>query len=772
MDKTGEVMEKSLMEITKILESDPGITDRVADQTDPEPVAHIRYDNGVRHIHPLDVHLKNTARMAAEFAKPFGSEDWAALAGLWHDLGKYQPAFQRYIRDKADEDAHIEDAPGRVDHSIVGALHALREFPEALATLYAYLIAGHHAGLADYESGEPKTTQLKGRLARWPLLDAALSAEPPKPLLQVNSPAPPAWLRNPNADPSLWLRMLFSCLTDADFLDTESFMDHWKAEQRGCWPDLSSLLQVFDVHMAGFSGDGAVNRVRTEVLGQCRESAQEEPGIYSLTVPTGGGKTLSSLAFALEHAKHYGKRRVIYAIPYTSIIEQTAEVFRGIFHESFGDVVVEHHSNLDPKRETAQSRLASENWDAPLVVTTNVQLFESLFAARTSRVRKLHNLVNSVVVLDEAQMLSVPFLAPILRVIQQLSDYYGVTFLLTTATQPALQERDTGEGRFPGLRGVREIVPDPKGLADRLKRVDINKVPLDRPLEWSELAHRLEEYPQVLCILNRRDDAYELARLMPRDTLHLSARMCGRHRSILIRWIRRRLRRGLSVRVVSTQLVEAGVDLDFPVVYRALAGLDAVAQAAGRCNREGRLKDGLGEVVVFRPPSEAPPGLLRQGADIGRRLLEQEGFEPLAPAGFERYFSELYWRQGREALDKHGINKLLARNPGQHYRFATAAKRFRLIDSPYETVVVKSGRKGRKLVEQLINNGPQPWLLRQLQRYTVALPSRQVQQELAKGTLLKLPEYDYYIQQGDLGYDSRFGFIGTDIAAQADDLVI
>lgn len=717
--------------------------------------------------HGLEEHLHATACMAKAFAAPFNSGEWAYLAGLWHDLGKYQPAFQRYIGAAGNAEAHEDSSPGRVDHSIVGAIHALERFCQEhfgkAGRILAYLIAGHHTGLADWESGEPDTIQLAPRLNKRDLWQAALAARPPNALLEHPLPVIPQNIGNP----SFWIRMLFSCLVDADFLDTESFMEPKKAEQRTGWQSLAELTPRFDEYMGRLRNDTPLNKLRSEIQSRCRKLAAESPGLFSLSVPTGGGKTLASMAFALEHARLHGKGRVIYAIPYTSIIEQTADIFRNIFG---ADAVLEHHSNLEPARHTEKYKPAAQNWDVPIVVTTNVQLFESLFAARTSRVRKLHNLVDSVIVLDEAQLLPVEFLIPVLNVIEDLAANYGVSFVLSTATQPALGERETPEGKFPGLKNVRELVESPAALAEQLKRVEIVAPDLSRPVEWPELAGELARHESVLCIVNRRDDAATLARLMPPGTYHLSARMCGRHRSVLIRWIRRRMGRGLPTRVISTQLVEAGVDLDFPVVYRALAGLDSIAQAAGRCNREDRLS-GRGRVVVFVPPTEPPPGILKQGADISRQLFSRRDFDPLALDSHTRYFEELFWRQGPDQLDKKHIMKCLEHEPELHYRFATAAKRFQLIETAYETVIVRNGGKSRGLIERLITLGPNRPLLAQLQRFTVNLPPKQVQEEVRRRTLIRFDD-GIYLQVADLGYDTRFGFIGTVDNPEPEDLMV
>jgi CRISPR-associated endonuclease/helicase Cas3 len=503
--------------------------------------------------------------------------------------------------------------------------------------------------------------------------------------------------------------------------------------QRADTPAIQELLPRFNAYMKEKFADAPatnVNRIRTEVLRQCRDKAHNTPGLFSLTVPTGGGKTLSSLAFALEHAARHGKRRVIYAIPYTSIIEQTANIFR----EAFPDAVIEHHSNLDPDKETVKSRLATENWDAPLIVTTNVQFFESLFAAKTSRCRKLHNIVNSVVVLDEAQLLPPEFLQPILDVMNLLVRHYGVTFVISTATQPALGTLQSFQRTIRGLENVREIIDDPDALYRDLERVTVH-MPQDlhQAQDWNEIARQVEHHPSVLVVVNSRADARELHRRMATGTIHLSALMCGEHRSRVIADIKGRLRAGEAVRVVSTQLVEAGVDVDFPVVYRALAGLDSIAQAAGRCNREGTLASG--QVIVFVPPKPAPAGPLRRAAEVTVSLLTGVKGHALARGLFRSYFEHFYVRA--PSLDKHDITELL-KPDGQgddplKVQFRTAAQRFQLIDeSGYRSVIVRYG-DSPALIGRLHKEGPERWLMRKLQRYAVSLPKYQFQKLLGNG---------------------------------------
>jgi len=691
-------------------------------KTSNRPLAHVRQiPEGAWVEHFLDVHLYAVAKLAGEFAAVFDSQDWARLSGLWHDLGKFREKFQKYIKTVSgyDAEAHIEGgAPGRVDHSTAGAIHAIEKLgPQG--RIIAYLIAGHHAGLPDWNGETVSLFQRLNDGKAKGYLQEALHASPSTDIL--NQPHPASM--PPQGSLALWIRMLFSCLVEADFLDTEAFMDERRKELRAGYPSLAELQSSFDLHMADKAANAKnspVNRTRADILRQCREKATQPPGLFSLTVPTGGGKTLSSMAFALNHAVHHGKRRVIYVIPYTSILEQTANIFREIFGK---ENVIEHHSNLDPDKEDSRSRLATENWNAPIIVTTNVQFFESLFASKTSRCRKLHNIVNSVVVLDEAQLLPPEFLAPILHVMQDLTRNYKVSFVLSTATQPAFSPRP----KFAGLKDVSELMDNPGQLYADLKRVEA-ELPADfsAPCTWESIAGELLQHDSVLCIVNSRNDCRELHGLMPKDTIHLSALMCGQHRSQVISEIKQRLKDGIPTRVVSTQLVEAGVDMDFPVVYRALAGLDAVAQAAGRCNREGALP-GMGKVVVFVPPKPSAPGLLRKAQQSGQEIMRLTEGDPLTRERFESYFRHYY--ASLNSLDTEGIIRLLdmhnqAEARKAEFNFRTAAEKFRLIDEEGQTAVIVLYGESEKLIAALeASRNMEPHqrrgLLRKLQRYTV-----------------------------------------------------
>ncbi|HUG26112.1 CRISPR-associated endonuclease Cas3'' [Piscinibacter sp.] len=751
-------------------------------------VAHARLRaDGSFAVHAVEEHAREVARRAAAFAEAFGGGAWARVAGLWHDLGKYHPEFQQYIRRATgyDAEAHLEGQPGRVDHSTLGAAYAVEQM-KVPGRMLAYLIAGHHTGLPDWDSAEEANAALFPRLERnRSRLPHVLAQAIPPDLL--NPPAPGSRPPGGREGIALWIRMLFSCLVDADFLDTEAFLNEGQAALRGTYPTLAELRTRFDLRMEAKADElkksgpvSELNRIRDEVLVRCRGQAAQAPGLFSLTVPTGGGKTLSSLAFALDHALTHGKRRVIYVIPYTSIIEQTADVFRVMLAGAEGelDPVVEHHSNLDSDRETPYSRVASENWDAPIIVTTSVQFWESLFAARTSRCRKLHNIVDSVVVLDEVQMLPAEFLKPITATAQLLADHYGVTLVLCTATQPALEEQHTLDFDFPGLRGVREIVADTEALHHRLRRVVV-RVPADLTTVTTldALATRLTAHARVLCVVNRRDDARDLFRLLPHDTaIHLSGLMCGEHRSHTIREIRRALHDGEMVRVVSTQLVESGVDLDFPVVYRALAGLDSVAQAAGRCNREGSLRDRNGapipgEVVVFVPPRPAPVGALRMAAEAGRRMFEQDSDDPLAPERFRGYFCELFWKHG-DRLDAKSIIAHLTPDARGSIRFRTAAREFRLIEDNQLPVVVRytptqnedhrSSFDINSVLEGLRFTPPDRQMFRRLQRFTVTVPRYHHDRLRAQGHIEELHPGIWVQVTSDL-YDQRLGLqVGED----------
>jgi len=685
----------------------------------------------------LEEHVTRVAEMAAMFSRAFGSENWSVVAGRLHDVGKSHPDFQAYLKRSSGINASEYDDPGtgsHPNHSGTGAILAYERWPNIIGKTIAYLVAGHHAGLPDWFGGRDS---LSYRLeAEKGIADAVRDYA--KPFIEDLPPQmrPPDFaVRCRNQDAvayHLWVRMLFSCLVDADFLDTEAFMDSDKHAQRPTFPTLHDLKSRFDHQMGKMAGDAPaslINLIRADILKACRFAAAQSPGLFSLTVPTGGGKTLSGTAFAIDHAIKHSKSRIIYVIPYTSIIEQTVDVLR----KHFGpENVVEHHSNIAPEKEkeSPQLGLAAENWDAPVIITTNVQFFESLYAARPGRCRKLHNLVNSVVILDEAQLIPPELLYPCVEAINRLISDYGVTVVLSTATQPAL----------PNLcQAPREIIPDPSDLYDKLKRTNIHfPEKTNAPHDWPSLAADLITEEQVLCIVNTRPDCYALWKEMPQGTIHLSALMCGAHRSAIIADIKQRLSAGQPCRVISTQLVEAGVDISFPVVYRALAGLDSINQAAGRCNRNGESRE-PGTVQVFIAPKPAPVGLLRKGEDTTRELASLTGFIPDRPETFRRYF-EKYYSNINDTGESWWRERLIRdASPDGHVQFRTAGKEFRLIKELSIPIIVRySGND--KLIDRLRFAGPSRQVMRALQRYTVNVKPEAAKRLLSEDRIEEIHE--------------------------------
>lgn len=655
----------------------------------------------------LEDHLNNVSELAARHAKAFQSEDWGRLLGLLHDIGKYRSEFQ---------DKLIYQSNRRVDHKGVGAKLAWDTLGQE-GQLLAYCVAGHHGGLPNYGY-----TQADNGIPLRDILDNAIPLPKEVPAsMQLQNISPPSLPFQPK-DPfqiSFFTRMLFSALVDADFLDTERFMDPKRHAIRNFGPPLEKLLLYLNNTLDKFASQGKVNRLRQEILERCRENALLEPGMFTLTVPTGGGKTLSSMAFALEHAQRFGHRRIIYVIPYTSIIEQNAKVFREIFPPGS---VIEHHSNFDESSFSEDKdqfgvglrhRLACENWDAPVVVTTNVQFFESLYAAKPSRCRKLHNLAGSVIILDEAQMLPIEYLKPCLRALEELTVNYQTSVVLCTATQPALRKREEFKH---GLEGVREIAPDPKRMHREFTRTYLDDA---GTLALKDVAELVRKKEQVLCIVNTRDRAGDLFALVQEESgaRHLSALMCPAHRSRKLEEIKKALRKGVPCRVISTQLVEAGVDISFPEVIREMAGLDSIAQAAGRCNREGELKE-LGRVTVFTP-EEGLVSCFKQAAGSAQSTLRHYGQDPFDPAAVEHFFSETYWLQDTYLDSQNILGEFKVR--AAKWSFRDVAKRFKLIKNIMRPVLIPFNSTAEQLIEQLRFASLPGGILRKLQHYTVQI---------------------------------------------------
>ncbi len=689
----------------------------------------------------LDEHLCNVAKRAQSFAEAFGAGAWAYHAGLWHDLGKYSAAFQDMLLSTADPETNSETKAGKPDHSTAGAQHSFASSGKG-GKILAYAIAGHHAGLLD---GKGPDASLEKRLKKT-IPDC--SSAPEHILTRAKLDHLPF-----NPDPkrfcfqaAFFTRMIFSCLVDADFLDTERFMETSRAKWREGYPFLPELLAKLDLFLdvkAVASPRTPVNQRRAEILKRCMEAATWKPGLFSLTVPTGGGKTLSSLAFALKHAILHGLKRVIYVIPYTSIIEQTAAVFRDALS---GEAVLEHHSNFEPEEDDQRSRLASENWDAPVIVTTNVQFFESLFASKTSRCRRLHNIARSVVILDEAQMLPSNLLRPCLESIRELSLNYGASIVLCTATQPALS---SSESFRDGLDGVREIIPDPCGLYEAFRRVTVEDI---REVADDSLSQRVSEENQVLCIVNTRRHARALfERLPPEEAYHLSGLMCPVHRTGILSRVREALTSGRPCRLISTQLIEAGVDIDFPVVYRAAAGIDSLAQAAGRCNREGRMAE-HGKVFLFTPAEGLPPGHFRQTAETADMVLRHH-VDPLSLEAVEDYFRHFYWLKGDQLDAKQILSSLSEGARNGDFPFRSVAECFRLIEQYADPLIIPFEPEAAKMIKALRYAESPGRLARALQRYTIQIPRDALARLLHAGSVERLHDQFNILINGDLYRD-------------------
>jgi CRISPR-associated endonuclease/helicase Cas3 len=740
--------------------------------------AHTPSDHDPNKWHELDEHLHQVADRAKRAGQKIGADQIASYIGLWHDLGKYNPAFQDFLRQCNQAKKAGQKPPSiKVPHAIYGAILA----KELLGNSYlSLLIASHHTGLVDMADLKSKLNDPDVQQVYLNIVQSAESEIPNlKKIPKLNAPLK-AVINNKVAL-GLFLRLVFSCLIDADRLDTEKFADPPQYQLRQDRIDavtLEQLWQIFEKKQLEFvsipsAAADKVNIVRAEVYQSCLTAAKEEPGIFRLCVPTGGGKTRSGLAFALKHAKLHNKDRVIFAVPYTSIIDQTAQVYRDeIFQELGAAALLEHHSAIEPERqpsknkdrqeqqdeqlendenfqqERTQAKLATQNWDAKLIVTTTVQLFESLFSHKTGKCRKLHNIVNSVIVLDEVQTLPINLLSPIVAILQELVDRYNVTIVLCTATQPALAVDTPYFKNAFKPEEVRDIIPDTLAINHfkELRRADYEIPKAGETWTWQQLVDDLPQHSSALVVLNTRRDALAVldalgvekdsipgaikqrvaASLTKSGTLHLSTLLCGKHRQVVLAEVKRRLKAKEFCRLISTQVVEAGVDLDFPLVYRALGPLDRIVQAAGRCNRSGQLKNELGEpingrVVIFDPAegSKPPAGEYARALNKTRSLLQDPTFNPEQlhePDIFQEYFQELYMVL---ELDKKGIIKL---HDDCSYR--KVGEEFKLIEDHTMPVVIEYDDHVAKRLRDISYRGICAEDRTFLQPYMVNIPKR------------------------------------------------
>ena len=646
-------------------------------------------------------HLKGTASLCSAFAAAFDAEAQGQLAGMAHDIGKYSAAFQR----------RLHGGP-KVDHASAGAFECLKA--QQLAAAFA--ISGHHGGLPDGGGrGDAAgagtfwgriNRASQGRLEDYHAWQREFS------LPHANIPA----FAGKKLDGMFFTRMLLSCLVDADYTDTGAFMDN-SPYLPASSSSMEELWRRLETYVSGwFPPKGALNMQRCVILEQCMSAgAQYGPGLFTLTVPTGGGKTVASLSFALAQAKARRMKRIVYVIPYTSIIEQTAQAFREILGD---ENVLEFHSGVqfDQQEDDASSPEAVpltrsvETWDVPVIVTTAVQFFESLYACQPSKCRKLHNLAQSVLIFDEAQMLPLPYLRPCVWAIAQLVRHYGASAVLCTATQPAL---DPIFQEFAPEIPIREICPMAEAHWESFRRVSFQQA---GTLSWMDLAARLQQQEQVLCVVNTRRAAREVFhQLSGPGNFHLSTLMYPAHRRRILDEIRRRLRDGLPCRVVSTSLIEAGVDVDFPAVYRELSGLDSILQAAGRCNREGKRPPEDSIVTIFQG-EDPPPRLFETSIGAGKIVLDHCQ-DVSSRAAIHTYFSTLLDLKGAEAQDAHHILPLME---SEFFPFRTVAERFHLIESPTTTVYLPL-EEGAGLVELLRSGQYSRTLYRRLGQYGVSV---------------------------------------------------
>lgn len=691
--------------------------------------AHTPSKDAPQRWHLLEDHIIETAKTASEFAKAFGSGNAGFALGIFHDLGKVNPSFQAYLK-ACNEGKKLQSVP----HAICGASYLWKMLlrqnsPDAHMAMSSL---GHHGGL----NSEHLVATEGGKLDQWwrdvhnkqlkERMQEALKSLP----LRTPESLPVDHLRR-----ELRLRMLFSALVDADYLDTEKHFEQRRSAQRGNWTRLAHLWPIFradQLHTMWSQRGSGINRIRNQIYFSCIRAGKQPPGVFRLTVPTGGGKTRSGLAFALSHAashSQHGFRRVVIALPYTSIIDQNAQVYRKIFGEHF---VLEHHSQVEMPEDDRQDeayirqRLAAQNWDFPLIVTTTVQLFESLFSNRPGRCRKLHNIARSILILDEVQTLPPELLDPTMDVLRALVDEYGMTLVLSTATQPAFDDTPYLKA-FDGI-DIQEIVKNYKTHFEKLERVQYR--PIHRYAALSDLAEELakSENSQALVILNTRKHALELHEELRQRRVdglyHLSTLLCGAHRKRLLREITARLAidNPLPIRLISTQVVEAGVDLDFPVVYRVVGPSDRIVQAAGRCNREDKRPE-KGKVVIFDfSDNTSPPGAYKIGMDDAKILLSRNAPERLhEPEFYTEYFQMLF----RDVdLDKKGI---------QPYRcdldYPRVAAKYKLIEDTLPVVIpTYDNHEGeRRLQQHLKKPSRETW--RKLMPFVVNMSYRDLHRE-------------------------------------------
>ena len=696
-------------------------------------IAHI---DGER-IQTIKEHLEGTAKLSGEFAEKFGKQDWGYCCGMLHDIGKYSIDFQKRI---------LGENNYRVDHSTAGARVCLEKGGKY--SFLEYCIAGHHAGLPNYGDNYDESTDstLSGRRLKKLSDYQAYQTEIEVPAIN-SMPIDLKRTVNPDFSLSVFMRMIYSCLVDADFLDTEAFMKEGK-QGRNSGENIEILFKKLENYISGWLKNqdiDTVNGRRTEILKNCLEMGKTEKGLFRLTVPTGGGKTVASLAFALRHALENKMDRIIYVIPYTSIIEQNAKVFRDILGE---ENVLENHCNVDyeSSEELLPMQLASENWDKPIVVTTNVQFFESLFANKSSKCRKLHNIANSVIIFDEVQMLPNDYLKPCIAMIEELINNYQVSAVLCTATQPALASF------FHEGISAKELCPRMEEQFEFFKRTVFEKVGV---LTENDLIQRLEKEYQALCIVNTKKRAQRIYKQLEGEGVyHLSTSMYPKHRRRILREIRERLQKNKKCILISTSLVEAGVDLDFQSVYRELAGVDSMIQAAGRCNREGLRPEKESKVYIFQFEGKENVLGQRQQIDVAKSVIA-DNRDISDMESITQYFEMLYHIKG-DSLDK---KKILDEFQNKRYNFAKVGKEFKLIEQNTKTIFINYETEANETLCLLKERGFTRSGMRKASQYCITVYENEFNKLYGIGSIQPISEdiEDFYELRDKEKYTEKIG---------------
>lgn len=696
-------------------------------------IAHI---DGER-IQTIKEHLEGTAKLSGEFAEKFGKQDWGYCCGMLHDIGKYSIDFQKRI---------LGENNYRVDHSTAGARVCLEKGGKY--SFLEYCIAGHHAGLPNYGNNYDESTDstLSGRRLKKLSDYQAYQTEIEVPAIN-SMPIDLKRTVNPDFSLSVFMRMIYSCLVDADFLDTEAFMKEGK-QGRNSGENIEILFKKLENYISGWLKNqdiDTVNGRRTEILKNCLEMGKTEKGLFRLTVPTGGGKTVASLAFALRHALENKMDRIIYVIPYTSIIEQNAKVFRDILGE---ENVLENHCNVDyeSSEELLPMQLASENWDKPIVVTTNVQFFESLFANKSSKCRKLHNIANSVIIFDEAQMLPNDYLKPCIAMIEELVNNYQASAVLCTATQPALTSF------FHEGISAKELCPRMEEQFEFFKRTVFENVGV---LTENDLIQRLEKEYQALCIVNTKKRAQRIYKQLEGEGVyHLSTSMYPKHRRRILREIRERLQKNKKCILISTSLVEAGVDLDFQSVYRELAGVDSMIQAAGRCNREGLRPEKESKVYIFQFEGKENVLGQRQQIDVAKSVIT-DNRDISDMESITQYFEMLYHIKG-DSLDK---KKILDEFRNKRYNFAKVGKEFKLIEQNTKTIFINYETEANETLCLLKERGFTRSGMRKASQYCITVYENEFNKLYGIGSIQPISEdiEDFYELRDKEKYTEKIG---------------